>query len=786
MRQSRSVKRALSEVSGAPPWRCAFGLFGLFLAAGAWSVACGGTSHKRLPNIVLVTLDTTRADRLGCYGYAGAETPNLDRLAAEGILFERAFAQVPMTLPSHASLLTGLYPPRHGLRLNGFYRLSNAIPTLPEELQRRGYATGAFVSARVLYAKFGLDRGFDHYDDDLVDQGLEAKERRGSETLLRALAWLDQLPPGPFFLWVHLFDPHMDYDPPEPYRTRFSDRPYDGEIAYADAVIGELREHLTAVGQFETTLLIVTADHGEGLGEHGEQTHALLVYDATLRVPLILRWPDAVPGRPPAWTPGRRIDANVQTVDLVPTIAGALGLNWPGALDGQSLLTNEGRNEAVLYGESWYPLSFGWFPLRSARHGPWKWIEAPEPELYDLAVDPGETTNRLSANPEIADWLRQELSRIPTEAAALAVSLDRGDLQGLRALGYVGGSRPETVGLDFGNLPDPKTRLPVFDAVNAARAFSEAGFHDRAIRLLDPWKEQEANNPVYLHVLGKALIGGRRFEEGTRILSRYAALAPDDLEAPMTLAKARIDQGQPAEAVPLLRGLLDRWPNDGAVFGLLSVALGMIGRYEEALQAGERSVELEPHLADHHKNRGLTLYHLGRLGEAEAALRRALDLNPQSTDYLFHLGLILNAQERFEASAPVFRSVLAADPGHVPARERLIVALYHLGRLDQVRALGQELPEPAESAPLGRLYLGRVQYEAGELEAALDSLEAAVRGLPTFPTGYLLMGRALLEGPEAGERAAWLLDRAAENGVELPPELAAELKERRRQSAGPP
>ncbi|HEX2465656.1 MAG TPA: sulfatase, partial [Thermoanaerobaculia bacterium] len=376
-------------------------------------------------NVLLVTLDTVRADRLGSYGYAGASTPALDGLAREGIRFSQAVATAPLTLPSHASILTGLFPPRHAVHQNGAAALPPTVPTLAEALHGHGYRTAAFVGSFVLDARFGLDRGFELYDDDIPRDpttavpGLEA-ERPGTQVVDRALSWLNADDQRPFFVWVHLYDAHAPYEPPEPYRSRFADRPYDGEIASVDAQVGRLLSYLDERGLAGDTIVAVAADHGEALGEHGELTHGLLLFEPTVRVPLLLRAPGRLPG-------GVVVGEPVGLADLAPTLAGLAGVHLglpSSSVDGRdlsaSLAAGDEPPRVDLYAETEYPRLFGWSALAAIRRGHAKYVAAPTPRLFDLESDPGETSNTLQAGDHRPAALAEALASLQAEGVAAA------------------------------------------------------------------------------------------------------------------------------------------------------------------------------------------------------------------------------------------------------------------------------------------------------------------------------------------------------------------------------
>jgi arylsulfatase A-like enzyme len=402
-------------------------------------------------SLLLVTVDTLRADRVGAYGATDVRTPNIDALARRGLLFEQAVASAPLTLPSHATILGGLEPPRHGARNNGTHRFPADRETLATLLQARGWATGAFVGAYVLDARFGLARGFDHYDADIelreVGSSVLDSDRPCEEVVRAAASWLGRQR-GRFFAWVHLYDPHAPYHPPAPYRDEYPERPYEAEVAYADACAGDA---IAAAGRAAGDRLVVAllADHGEGRGDHGERTHGFFVYESTLRIPLIL----AGPGIPA----GERRAGLARTVDVLPTLLELLGIPAPSGLEGASLL---GRSAAAdAYAETILPQTLGWASLHAWRAGSLKYVEAPTPELYDLAADPSERSNLATERPADADRLRRRLAAYRGDDRPWATAAPDPQVEErLRALGYVGGAAEPR----HGPLKDPKDMIELW------------------------------------------------------------------------------------------------------------------------------------------------------------------------------------------------------------------------------------------------------------------------------------------------------------------------------------
>ena len=419
-----SEKKTKKPVSESRPRRSWLNwlVAGVVLVALAW-IAQRSLPTTKAPNLLLITLDTLRADRLGCYGYARAKTPHLDRLASEGVRFETALAQVPLTLPSHTTLFTGTYPARHGIRDNGGYFLSPELKTLAELAQGEGYRTGAFISAFVLDSKWGLDRGFDTYYDqfDLSRYeriSLGSVERIAEDTVHEFLPWLESVGERPFLAWVHLYDPHAPYDAPEPFASEFADRPYDGEVAYVDAAVGRILGFLRGRTLDESTIVVVAGDHGEGLGDHRELTHGNFVYDSTLRVPLILRLPDRRHA-------GLEIERQVGLIDLFPTLAELLQVRVPDQNQGRSLLPligGEQISESPLLAESMYPrLHYGWSEVVALRTQRFKFIDTPRPELYDLGSDPAESRNLVEEKANVARGMKSKLDELfPSQPQAMA------------------------------------------------------------------------------------------------------------------------------------------------------------------------------------------------------------------------------------------------------------------------------------------------------------------------------------------------------------------------------
>jgi arylsulfatase A-like enzyme len=422
--------------------------------------ACGAAPRPR--NVVLVTLDTTRADRLPAYGFAGVETPALDRLAMTGAVFEQTFAAAPLTLPSHATIFTGLYPPRHGVRDNAGQPLAAEFTTLAEVLRQRGLTTAAFVASSVVAKGRGLEQGFTDYDGaSRPDCGEGQARRRADAVVDAALAWLEGHDSSPFFAWVHVYDTHRPYDLPPEYLRRYAD-PYLAAIAFQDAQISRLLAYLDRRRHLDDTLVVVVGDHGESLGDHGEDSHGIFVYQETLHVPFIVRGPGVAP---------QRVGAVTRLVDVMPTILTLVGGPLPD-MDGVSLASllkgREPDPQLDVYAESLYPQRFGWAPLRSLRADRYKVIEAPRPELYDLANDPGETRNVFAERRRLGAAMLTRLRAFDDRNGRVS-PVDRAVAERIASLGYVGGGPTELPG-DAADDVDPKDRIGAYNRMISIRA----------------------------------------------------------------------------------------------------------------------------------------------------------------------------------------------------------------------------------------------------------------------------------------------------------------------------
>jgi len=650
--------------------------------------------------MVLVSIDTLRSDRLPAYGYTKVATPALDRFRRDAILFESAWSPCPMTLPSHVTMLTGLLPPEHGVRNNvGFTFDAGAHAHLPGLLKAAGYATGAAVSSYVLRGETGLAALFDAYEDSLDPRrgtGFADQQRPGSVTLAFAKAWIDAHAGQPFFYFFHIYEPHVPWEPPEPFRSRYG-ATYDGEVAAADAVVGELLDHLRARGLYDRALVVVTSDHGEGLGDHGEEQHSILLYREALQVPLLVKLPGAARA-------GESVGEPVQLADLAATLASAAGLTPPKTLTARSLLDRVPAR--ALYAETLYPrLHLGWSDLRSVVDGRWHYIDGPRPELYDLAADPGEAHDLAAQRPAEVQRLRAALGGVPG-GPAIPAGVDPGTAERLAALGYVGGVRQRGAAV----LPNPRDMLPQLERMKQGFRLAGERRHEGAAALLAAvTREQPANVEAWIR-LGESLLElGRAAEAATAFQAAldhggmeladvvvelgYARLRQGQLDAAASAA-ARVLASVPAKAhelkarVALARGRLDeaRSEADAAAAGRnpqpasrlvgaeVRIARGELAGALERLDEAEQQARAVG--VDGVRNldalRGDALARSGRLREAEETYRREAKSFPGNLVAQANLAALLFAEGRPADARAVLQGMLEANPG---ARARQVAAV---------------------------------------------------------------------------------------------------------------
>jgi Flp pilus assembly protein TadD len=658
-------------------------------ALGWWGWArLGPAALPRDPglSVLLVSIDTLRADALGCYGNGRAATPWIDHLAREGVRFVDAHAHNVVTLPSHANLLSGRYPLEHGVRDNTGFRFPEGTPTLATLLREHGFRTGAFVSAFPLDARFGLARGFDVYDDRVGGGEWRGSfvfpERAGGRTVAEAVRWLGPLGGRQAFAFVHLYEPHFPYQPPEPFASRFRDAPYHGEVAVADAALEPLLRPLVEAGPAARTLVILTSDHGEALGEHGEATHGVFAYEPTLRVPLVM------------WAPGllrpRVVTAPVRHVDVLPTVLDVLGFEAPAGLPGRSLrplLAGRRGESGPSYLEALSAsLNRGWAPLHGLRDGGLKYIDLPIPELYDLGADPGETRNLAASRPGALDRLRERLGRLRAGEVGIArVAESRETVERLRALGYVsGGGAPAKE--RYSEEDDPKRLIDLDTMLSEMLSRYHTGEIGRA---LEVGREVIRRRPdMAIAHLQVACLERARGDLSTAIdvLRRAVALRPTDAEGVSLLGVYLTEAGRAGEAVAFLEPYAKEAQPDLDVLTAFGMALAATGRRGEALAVFARARTEHPTNATVLVNAGTVLLMDGDLTRARQAFEAALDIDPDAARAHNSLGVIAAREGRMPEAIERWKRAAALNPEDYQTLFNLGSVLWRAGRKEEARA----------------------------------------------------------------------------------------------------
>lgn len=648
-----------------------------------------GVRHEPLPHprgVLLITVDTLRADRLG-----RGRTPALDRLASSGTRFHNARTVAPLTLPAHASLMTGVAPAVHGVRENGRV-LGDGLPTLAAVLRDAGYRTGAFVGAYVLDRRFGLSRGFDTYDDRVrrdpdADARLEA-ERPAGEVVDAAIAWLESLQSPRFFLWVHVYDPHAPYRPPDSFRALPGAHPYDREIAYADAQIGRLLGALQRRGWDRSSVIALAGDHGEGLGAHGEQTHGMLAYDTTLKVPLVL----AAPG-----LPSRDITAPVSLIELPAALLGLAGVagstSMLAAQAASSDLLTPSADRDVL-AETQYPRAAGWHPIAVLAGGKWKLILSSEAELYDLESDPQESRNRASERPAIVQAMTARLQEARSAGSLEAKSsLAPETAARLRALGYVSGSAAGTVDPA---APNPARMIEAWTRFERVLAALTAGDPRRALEDLTDLAKQHPASPVFQSAYARALQ----------------------------------DAGRAGQAVEVLRAAVARWPTDASLYHDLAVAARTAGKVGEAMRAEQAALALDANHPAALNGLGLLHADAGRPADAAAAFERAVGADPSNASYWANLGNARRELGEVAGADEAYRRALECDPSSADAANGMGVLLVQRGQPAGAVAWFERALVHAPDFHEARLNLGIAYQESGQRARAAETYREILRSAP--------------------------------------------------------
>jgi arylsulfatase A-like enzyme/Flp pilus assembly protein TadD len=648
--------------------------------------------HAAAPhtNVLLITMDTLRADHIGCYGDKQVRTPAIDSLARDGIRYANAFSQVPLTWPSHTAILTGTYPFQNGVQDFTGQPLAPHFETIAQALARHGYRTGAVVSSFVLARSWGLNRGFDFYDDDFPAPEFEQRdvalvERRASDSVDRALAWLKKPSPKPFFLWLHLYDPHSPYDPPQPFAREYKAHPYDGEIAYADSQLARLIAWLKNSRQYDKTLIIFVADHGESLGEHGESEHGFFLYDATIRVPLILK---------PAGSPRKSalsIAPAVETIDIVPSILGMLHIKDPlqKQLQGEPLPMEASTQaeEHAAYSETLYPFSsFGWSPLHSLETGKYQFIEAPHPELYDLVADPAETHNLYSTDSAVAQEMKRALddrvAHNPFSNAQSIAGQNPETLEKLRSLGYLAYKAPVSQSAAPTGLPDPKDKISELNAILHAQDALHAGDFAAGEGLLQQVQKNDPDMYLVPFMLGEADLRQSDWAQAKSDFDRALKLNPHFDQAMTGLARAEFQLGNQDDARHWLQQAISENPQNFKAWYELSF---IEARQDPAAaqQALEKTLSIQPNFAFARRDLGMLQYLHKKYAAAAENLAQAVAEGVQDPRVYNALGICYHQTGAVEKAIATYREAIKLDSNLAEAHLNLGFAYETLGRRDE-------------------------------------------------------------------------------------------------------
>lgn len=673
------------------------GAIALLLVASGLRALPPPSSPRNAPSVLLITVDTVRADHVGCYGARNIKTPAMDALAAQGVHFDDALTPVPITLPAHVAILSGTYPMWNGVRDFTSSPLRPGVGMIAEAFERQGYATAAFVSAFVLDSSWGFKRGFETYDDQFDPHQFETRnpgniQRRAGETVDRLLAWFKTYnartaESKPFFVWLHLYDPHSPYDPPEPFHTRYAGHLYDGEIAYADSQLGRLFDELHKTGAYDRTLIVLLSDHGESLGEHGEDEHGFFIYRSTLRVPLIIKLPRSARTKDEA----RVVHAPVGTIDVAPTLLELAHIQDPlnRQFQGRSLaplaLGQSATSERPVYSESFYSRdSFGWSPLRSVSTSQYQYIAAPHAELYDNARDPGQRHNVYEQHSADTAGLRDQLQDIErrytdnTASSNPASSLPPETVEKLRSLGYVAYSAP-AITQNEGELADPKDRLQTFKSILRAEDLAAAGHIDRSDALLKSLRGTEPGLYLIPFMLGENAATAHRWPDAETNFRACVKLNPTFEQAIMGLARATFAEGKLDQARTWLELAVSQNPRNFLAYHALGLVAQAEKHGDEAEGDFEKAIEQKPDYAPAQQALGVALVEARRYGEAVQPLEKAAALGADDPVLFNYLGTAYLNTSQPQKAIQSYRKALTLKTDYTVARLNLAFAYVKTG-----------------------------------------------------------------------------------------------------------
>ncbi|MEW5800544.1 MAG: sulfatase-like hydrolase/transferase [bacterium] len=764
-------------------------------------------------NVVLITIDTLRADHLGCYGYKGVKTPNIDALARQGILFWQAYTPVPVTFPSHVSILTGTYPPFHGVRNNGNFILDNKVVTLAEILADHGYKTAAFIGAYVLDSYYGLDQGFQRYNDDFSEGAnndeLLFQERTAEQVTNAALKWLAKNGQSRFFIWVHYFDPHSPYAAPSPFREEYLQNPYDGEIAYTDHWLGVLFRKLQEWQLDGKTMIILTADHGESLGEHGELTHGIFVYDSTLRVPLLMKGSSLSSSKtdssletdPKAGfeagltttgmetepeTGTKAVSQLVRTVDIMPTILQALGISYQGPIHGESLLSlidgQPDKEERVLYCESYLPYyNHGWSSLAGLRTLDWKYIKAPEPEMYDLGKDPLEKQNQILKFPAVRERMEGKLQALlsaitspPAAKSGTGSALpDQDQMNKLMSLGYIRTTTPPKRGNE--PLADPKDKIGLLEYLDRGFGFLQAQDPNRAIREFTALIELDPGNLFAHLILGSTYCNRMLYDLALKEFQKVVQIDDTYMDIHCRLASVYQAKGLHDRAIEEYKLAIRNYPRCAENYNLLAAAYIRQKQYDQAIEQLKECLRIKPDFVRAHNNLGLAYGKKKNYAPAIEEFQKALSENPAIAEIYNNLGCVylevgilieqkehtfpfpISSKEMeeiyllvpqlkdhpaiaFDLARDAFEKALKIDARYKDARINLGLAYLNGGSVEKAISEYQKILADDPADMQSRLNLAVVYLQGGLIEQGKKSFEKVLEMDPDNMMAHYYLG----------------------------------------------
>jgi len=701
-------------------------------------------------NVILITLDTTRADRLGCYGFPNVETPTLDLLASRGVRFERCYAQTPLTLPSHTSIMTGTLPMFHGIRDNGGFLVPQQMETMAELFKDKGYATGAFIAAYVLDSKWGLNQGFDTYFDrfDLSKFkriSLGTVQRPGNEVLDEALPWLEKKKEDRFFAWIHFYDPHTPYEPPPPYDERYAAHPYLGEIAFTDSQVGRVWQFLEANDLVRSTLLVIAGDHGESLGEHEETAHGFFVYQGAIHVPLIFVTPFA---------PFQgRVSARVSALtDILPTVCEMAGLPIPAEVQGRSLLPFFGRPKrqdgSLAYSETYYPrFHYGWSELRSVQNAEYKLILAPVPELYDVVRDPKEQRNLVYLEKRVFEQMSAEAEAFIAAAGRNAYETDTSKIdeetkEKLAALGYIG-SFTDPAKLKGKKLGNPKEKIAVFNELSRAREMGMGDKPDEAIEIIKGLIAVDPDITDAYFSIGNIYFQQQKFREAIDYFQQVLERKPDDTFAAINIALSYEGLGKLDDAERFILDYIAKGFEESQLYFMLGSMSFAQKKYDKAIPYFEKCLSLNPESASSHNFLAAIAIVREDLAPAEDHLRQALRVNPRLPNVHYNQAQIEEKRGRMKEAITEYLKELEITPKHFKA-------LYNLSRVYRITGQEEEEYDALQKTitvnsefPIAYFYLARIYLRRGErYQEAIDLVKKGIDLKPEkteLPLGYFLL-----------------------------------------------